>query len=114
MDRFCLCGCGEVLTGRQTKFFSDACRMRYNRQRSKANAGRSVSFVSVRVSRQIEVKLSVVVVIETFGSDPLLDGFYLNRPTMYVLERHITAFLAEKYPGVKILAVKVDRNGQKR
>jgi hypothetical protein len=31
-DKLCLCGCGKPLRGKQGKFSSDACRMRYNRR----------------------------------------------------------------------------------
>jgi hypothetical protein len=31
-DKLCLCGCGRSLRGKQGKFASDACRMRYNRR----------------------------------------------------------------------------------
>ena len=32
MNFQCLCGCGKTLTGKQRKFYSDACRKRYNRK----------------------------------------------------------------------------------
>lgn len=112
-EKYCLCGCGEMLTGRQEKFFSHACRMRYKREQTKAHTKREVSLGFREVSRQITVELSVVVVFETFGTRPDLDGYYLNRPTMYALSQFITDFLANKYPDTRILTVKVDRTRQK-
>jgi hypothetical protein len=40
-DKLCLCGCGKPLRGKQNKFASDACRMRYNRGCSQREQNRS-------------------------------------------------------------------------
>jgi hypothetical protein len=88
--------------------------MRYNRRNGKTNADRSLSFAFRSVSRQIKVEMSVSVVIQLKNSDPLLDDFYLNRPTMYVLGLYIEDFLIDKYPQARILAVKVARMDKKR
>jgi hypothetical protein len=87
--------------------------MRYKRQQAKAHKKREVSLAFREVSRQITIELSVDVMIETFGGRPDFDDYYLNRPTMYVLSQFITEFLANKYPDVRILTVKVDRTRQK-
>jgi len=31
IKKFCLCGCGEVLTGKQRRYAGEACRKRYER-----------------------------------------------------------------------------------
>jgi len=109
---FCLCGCGEVLAGKQRMFTSDACRMRYKRQHNKSEQNCSVLFAnrSVLTFRQVEVRLSVNVVFEVqWGGD--LDETLINRPIRAKIGPFLTAFLSQHHPDARILAVKVEKVG---
>lgn len=110
-SKFCLCGCGQILTGKQRKFASNACRMRYNRK-TKANASRSLLFAnrSQIEPRQVKIELSVIIVFgvnygETF------DKMLLNGPTRAKLRQFIAAFLADRYQDCQILAIQVEKKG---
>lgn len=108
-SRFCLCGCGQVLIGKQRKFASNACRMRYNRK-TKANASRSLLFAnrSLFEPKQIKIELSVIIV---FGVEKkgIWDKMLLNKPTRAKMRQFIAAFLADRYQDCQVLAVQVEK-----
>jgi hypothetical protein len=108
--RFCLCECGEVLTGKQKMFHSDACRMRFNREHKKSEQNRSGMFAnrSVLTEREVTIELSVLVVLSVIGAKDL-DEMWLNKPIQAKMGRFLAVWLADQYPEAKILAVKVEK-----
>lgn len=109
--KFCLReGCGEVLTGKQRMFCSEACRSRYNRQQAKAYAGRTVLNANrtVLTERQVEIRLSILVVVEVkWGSD--FDQSLINKPIRAKMSQFLAAWLAGQHSDCGILAVKVEK-----
>lgn len=109
MTKFCLCGCGEPLRGKQTKFASDACRMRYTRQQ-KSEREQTDLFAnrSVLPERQVKVRLRVVVIFSTQGGEDM-DGRFISRRIRSKMAEYLAAWLAGQHPGDRILAVRIDK-----
>lgn len=91
-------------------FYSDACRMRFNREHKKSEQNRSGMFAnrSVLTARQVTIELSFLVVLSVIG-DKNLDGMWLNKPIQAKMSRFLAIWLADQYPEVKILTVQVEK-----
>lgn len=67
----CECNCGNHLTGKQKRFYSDACRKRHNRR----------GLHSVRVSSEIKDTVSCIPILTTFP-----DGCLSENSKLHVVE----------------------------
>lgn len=114
-------GCGLPLTGKQRKWHSDACRMRYKRTMASSGSfapgsalGSDVrqSFGNVRVSfdngQKNTIQARIVIEYDTQGFEAEWDGFVVKTELPAHLKRFLAQILRELFPHWKFGGISVE------